>query len=163
MRGPRSTFGLAEGPFDWSAGQATALAQAATGARLTCLGSFNPSAATSGKGNAAIQAALQGSVKPQEASKKESESPSIKERPAAEKSQKAKAAVGVVHDGIVDFADEAPGKKRNKQQRKSATLKGKATNMQSLKGTSVYNSDRGRQRTKSVGIKGTPMKRKQRV
>ena len=123
------------------------MAQAATGARLTCLGSFNPASASSGKTSTAAKVAahVDGKAKHQDAS----EQPSAREPTAGYKAQKAKAeaAEGVAHNGVVEFPDKISRKKRPKQHKALAKMESKAgsvtasSKLKSRKGLAKRQSD----------------------
>ena len=140
----------------WYAGQATAVAKVDTGARLTCLGSFNPSAATSGKSSAAVKAGMHPDVKTQKPQRDSSEAPAVKGLSGGDKT--AKAATGVVHDGVVDFPDANSAKKK-KQKRPRVTANSKEQSVE-VQAKGRLKAGRGRQIKGLTGIKVKPDKRK---
>ena len=123
---------------------------------MTCLGSFDPSAATSGKSNAAGKAATRPDVKTEKAQRNSSGDPAVRNLPVGDKS--AKASAGVVHNGVVDFTDEASAKKKQKKHQVTAKSQGKAIR---VRVNGKLNPNRGGDSERLSGIKVKPVKRKQ--
>lgn len=95
------------------AGLSKPLAQTATGARLTCLTTFNPNSATSARQAAREAAASKAKARETDTNPPPQE-PQKKEQP---KGSRPAALAGIAHDGVVEFPDEeerGAGKKRKK-------------------------------------------------
>ena len=116
---------------------AALLAEASTGARLTCLTSMDASAATS-KGKIRADAGDKPSqqsapVEPAAPKAKKPKKKAIlsREEPAAEEAEELPASAGVAHDGVVEFPEGSTGKggkKQAKRRKAAASLAVKAAN-----------------------------------
>ena len=116
---------------------AAPLAEASTGARLTCLTSMDASAATStgkitvGAGDKPSQQSA--SVEPAAPKAKKSNKKAFlsREEPAKEEAEQLPASAGVAHDGVVEFPEGTTakgGKKQVKRRKAAASLAVKTAN-----------------------------------
>ena len=111
---------------------AAPLAEASTGARLTCLTSMDASAATSnGKVKAdagdkpSQQSAIVEPTAPKAKKKPKKRATLSREEPAVEEAEQLPASAGVAHDGVVEFPEGSTakgGKKQAKRRKAAASL-----------------------------------------
>ena len=129
--------------IDCHAGLSKPLAQTATGARLTCLTTFNPNSTTSARQAAREAAASKAKAKENDTNPP----PQEPQRKEQRQGGKPAALAGIAHDGVVEFPDEeekGAGKKRKKGGQsvkkpagKVPLVQGKGVNLK-RKGTAVH-------------------------